>query len=291
MINSMTGYGAGRTKKGALELEVTLRSLNGRFLELRVHMPREYQSFEPAIRGLVSERLKRGTVDLFVSRRLSGGGAVEPQIDVDSAQAWLKAYQNLSKKLKLKGEIDLQRLATLPEIMSWRAPGLNQGEEKLLMKAVDEAIDACLEQRSREGAAIGEQLKELLSNLEKKVRAMKVSAETQRDEMAKKLKTRLESSPISEKIESSRLMQELSFYIDRADVNEELQRLIEHLRACVNHMSDPDLKGKKLDFYSQELLREVNTIGSKSASAQLTELVVDAKTLVEQIKEQVQNIA
>ena len=290
MITSMTGYGAGHAQTKDVELDVTVKTLNGRFLELRCHLPREHAAFERDIKKILTQSLVRGTVDLYVNRRAKGQSGAQLTVDQGAARRYLKAYRDLAKGLGLKSEPQMSDLISQTEILSWRMGGPQSSEKEALLKAVQQAVQVCIDERKREGRSAEKHLQGLLTKLVQLVDKMNQLAGQAREEMGKRLKERLSRTLVSEKMDPTRLNQELAIYLDRADVEEELHRLREHLRQCQGLLKKADLPGKKMDFYTQELHREVNTIGSKAPLPELTQIVVEAKTLIEQLKEQVQNI-
>lgn len=290
MVFSMTGYGSSRASGPEVEVEVSLRALNGRFLEIRCHLPREYTSLERDLKKIVSTSIVRGTVDVYVQRRLVNQAVPELVVNTQAAKKWVKAASQLAKSVGKSGDIDLGLLLAQPEVMSWRSREIPSAEMKLVISAAQKALRACDEERKREGKAAQKHLEGLILQLIQLTSNMESMAGRAREELAIRLEERLKRSPVSEKIEPSRLSQELALYVDRADVEEELHRLKQHLGQCRQILSGKEAPGKKLDFYVQELHREVNTIGSKSPLTEMTQAVVEAKALIEQIKEQVQNI-
>jgi uncharacterized protein (TIGR00255 family) len=286
----MTGFGTSRISSPNVEIEVTIKSLNGRFLEIRGHMPREYGAFEREIKTLVGEDLHRGTVDVYVMRRPRGLAGTELSVDTAAAKNWVKAYRALGKQLSIKSEPNVSQLMAVSEVVSWQPPKAKAGEREILMKAVKKALSVCVSERQREGAALGRHLDKLLDQLGKEVGKIEKLADQARVELGERLKERMARSPFGDKVDAQRLGQELAVYLERADIAEEVHRLKEHLKICHGLLRSEARAGKKLDFYCQELHREVNTIGSKAPVAGLTQIVVEAKSLIEQFKEQVQNI-
>ncbi len=290
-MNSMTGYGVYRDQWRGVHFEVALRSVNSRFLEVRLQGPKELSHLESWFRAEVQKHLRRGTVEIFLQRRLSPQALkvqIEPQ--VERAKAWLKAYGVLAQKIEMPLDMNFSQLAThsgafvVHEDLSPRP-----GEEKWLQSCFRRALKDLVAERRREGRTLKKevsgQLKALLSLL-KKVEKL---AEQLRPQQQKRLEERLKKLKMNF-IDPQRLAQEVALVVDRADIQEEVVRLKEHVGACLHLLNATEVEGKKLEFYSQELLREMNTIGSKSLSAELTTRVVDGKSLIERIKEQVQNI-
>lgn len=276
------------------ELDISLKSVNGRYLEIRFHLPREYAALENEFKSIIASVMTRGTVDVYVNRSRSNRGA-EIKVDTALARHWLESYRKLGRELKVKGEPDLEMLSRIPEIFEVdHHSDLNESEIKLAKRLLEEAVEACDRERSREGQALENELSGLCARLEKlaeQADALKTEAQT---ELERRLRDRLQENLTKRgfegRVDDQRVAQEVVMYLDRADISEELTRLREHLKAYRQLLKNKDPQGKKLDFYAQELLREVNAIGSKSHITKLTSLVVEAKTVVEKIREQVQNV-
>lgn len=278
----------------AVAVDVAIKSVNGRFLEIRFHLPREYADLEAVFKSQLSKTFARGTVDVYInrSRKMSA-----PTVTVNShlAKAWVESYRELGKTLKIKGEPTLEILSQVPELFVVDSSSTVSSEESEQVKAlVAAAAKACDQERLREGDALKSELLNLCVQLEKladEAQTLKAEANT---ELERRLKDRLheqfEKRSIEGKVDDQRIAHEVVMLLDRADISEELARLKEHLKAYRTLLKSGEPQGKKLDFYAQELLREVNTIGSKSHIAKLTHIVVEAKTLIEKIREQVQNV-
>lgn len=275
-----------------LELDVSVRSVNGRFLEIRLHLPREYSGLENELKSLVSRRLARGTVDVHVNRsRTVQFSAPDIAVNTDLARKWLKSYRDLSRELGLDSEPDLEMLVRIPELFRLEETSdVTADEKQALRDLLSEAVEACDRERVREGAALQAELLDLLRQLEALGDQMEKLKADASQELERRYRERLQKLGLDGAVEPQRLAQEIVMQLDRFDVSEEISRLREHLKVYEGLIRDGSQQGKKLDFYAQELLREVNTIGSKSHITQLTVLVVDAKTLVEKIREQVQNV-
>jgi uncharacterized protein (TIGR00255 family) len=290
-MKSMTGFGRATESTKELELDISLKSVNGRFLEIRLHMPREYASLESEFKKSISKYLTRGTVDLYVNRRPGpAADTADVQVRAALAKKWLKAYKDLAKELKLKQQPDLEMISRAPDVLKIEDRSqMTDAEKKLVIKTVADAVKACDSERVREGKSLQLELTKLLADLESRVQKMEGLRADANKELEKKFRERLDRLGLEGTVDPQRLTQEIILQIDRTDIAEEIQRLREHIKAYRDLLQSKDSQGKKLDFYAQELLREVNTVGSKSHVAALTAEVVDAKTLVERIREQVQN--
>lgn len=290
---SMTGYGQARGKTAAIELEVSIRTVNGRFFEVRTHLPREYYSLESEIKKKLAAKLQRGTVDIYINRRM-GDASDQMNVKVNSklAQKWQKELTSTAKKLKIGGELTLDMMARQPEIVQFEATSqLGTGEKKLLLSTLDKALEACSKERVREGKSLQADMKKNITEMEKFATQAGKLRERVGKELREKLELRWQNLNFPGEIDEQRLAQEIVLQVDKTDINEEVTRLQEHLKAMKNLLgANTGVKGKKLDFFCQELLRETNTIGSKSQIAGLTQMVVDAKGIIERIREQVQNV-
>ncbi len=288
----MTGYGHTNFSSKDLELDVQVKSVNGRFLDIRLHLPREYNSFESEIKKLISGTLIRGTVDVYCARKIRASAKqVALEINEDVAKLYVKSLKGLAKKLDLKESLSLDIVVKLPELMNLKIQDkVTPLEKQKLLGLVEKSLKLCEAERIRESKALGEDIKKNLNKLKSFVDQCEKLREQVNGELTKKFEERLKSLGLNSEIDPARIAQEIMIQIDRSDINEELSRLSEHIQAYLNLIDDSKSYGKKMDFYAQELLREVNTIGSKSQVAKMTALVVDAKSVVERIREQVQNI-
>lgn len=291
-MKSMTGYGTARVQSKDVTVEVSIRTVNGRYLEPRFHLPREFVAQESELKKVLSQTLLRGTVDVFVSRRVKST-ASKAQMHVNDALAkkYVAAYKHLSKELGVPFQVHLEVLARLPDVVKVEdSYEILPGEDKILKKAFAEACKNCDRERSREGQALRKDLQKLLGSLDKQVKViteLREEANLQlQDRFEQKIRARIKGT----EIDPARLSQEIVIQLEKADINEELSRLSEHIKNYRQLVSSQQAEGKKLDFYTQELLREVNTIGSKSQVAKITQSVVEAKTLIERLREQVQNV-
>lgn len=303
-MKSMTGFGrvSNRGAKASqAEIDISVRAVNGRYLEMRFHLPREYAGLEADFKARLSKIFSRGTIDIYVNRAAANKHA-NVVVNSELAAEWLAAYKNLGASLKLQGDPTLDWLSRVPDIMTVaESDELTDTEAAEAKALVQKAAEACDQERLREGQALAVELERHCAGLETistKIEDLKGEANAEleqryRDRLTLGLqKFGLSAQPgahLGVQVDDQRIAQEIVIQLDRADISEEIQRLTEHIKAYRQLLKHPEPQGKKLDFYAQELLREVNTIGSKSHIAKLTSLVVEAKTLVERIREQVQN--
>lgn len=291
-MKSMTGYGLGKAQSSTSSIEVSLRSVNGRFLESRLHLPREFMQFEGELKKILGRYIQRGTIDVFVSRKVKlGSGGQKVHLNAELAGEYMKAYRQLAKQLKLRSEVKLEALARLPEVVKLEESGELPGDEKkALLVAFEKACKACAIERKREGKSLRDDLETILSALELEIDGIHALREEANQNLLQRFEQKIKSRLNGVEVDPARISQEVVMQIERSDINEELIRLKEHTKNYRQLFSSAEAQGKKLDFYTQELLREVNTIGSKSSVSKLTQIVVEAKTLIERLREQVQNL-
>lgn len=295
-MKSMTGYGLFRGQTADVSIEVSIRSVNGRFLENRFHLPKSFYGFEADLKKKLNETIKRGTVDIYISRKVKNQTSTgKIVINTKLASEYLKSFRKLSRDLQLKDEVRFDMIARQPDIVQLEEPeNVNPHEVQTLKRAFEAALKKLDIERMREGQALKKDLAKNIKDLQKLI--LKVSK--LRDEANKalqekyeaKIKSRMPKDLGAHGIDPQRIAQEIVIQLEKADINEEIVRLNEHLKNFEKLIELPIVEGKKLDFYTQELLREVNTIGSKSQVAGITESIVESKTLIERLREQVQNI-
>jgi len=292
-MNSMTGYGESQFKNRQLEIEVHVKSVNGRFLEIRFHLPKEYSPFENDLRKVFTQSWSRGTVDVYVHRRPGTESRLQTvKIREDNARHWTKQMKKLAKDLGVTADFGLRDVLQMPYVMEHQDRlSLLPNELKLVEGEVRKAALKCQAFRAREGAVLKKELLQQIKNLENSIDEMSGWREEAMKNAELRLKSRLATLE-TEQLDPPRLALETALLVDKMDVREEVVRLTEHVKSCRDLISKgtSEANGKKLDFFCQELLREVNTIGSKSQLASLTQVVVGAKSVIEKFREQVQNI-
>jgi uncharacterized protein (TIGR00255 family) len=292
-MNSMTGFGTSQIKNRQLEVEVHVKSVNGRFLEIRFHLPKEYAPYENDFRKTFSGKWLRGTVDVYIHRRPAAQVRLQTvHVRKENARYWTATLKKLARELKVSDDVSLRDILQMPFVMEHQDRlSLLPGELKLVESQIQKAAERCRSAREHEGGVLRKELLGQLKNLESAIEDMEACREDANKQAQQRLKSRLAALE-GESIDSQRLALESALILDKMDVHEEIVRLTEHLKACraLIQTSDGEGHGKKLDFYCQELLREVNTIGSKSQLASLTQVVVLAKSIIEKFREQVQNI-
>ncbi len=291
MILSMTGYGSSIQNSENYQVVFELKSLNSKYLEITLKLPKVYLKYEHEARSLLSKKLQRGKVVALMSVNVLGEGKHFLNINKSLAKSYLNELNQLREVLNIKGEVDLPFIVGLPEVIPTEIEQENEEEWNLIRAAILEASDKLIESRREEGKALKKDLmdrRDAISNLLEKV---KILAPQRLQHIRNRLDKALEE--IRHKVvefDTNRYEQEIIFYLEKIDINEEIVRLEQHL-SYFKEMCDSGMgKGKKLQFLSQEIGREINTIGSKANDAQIQRLVVNMKDDLEKIKEQVLNI-
>jgi uncharacterized protein (TIGR00255 family) len=290
MIRSMTGFGAGRGSAGGEDVDVEIRSVNHKYAEVKVRLPRELAALEQEVVRAVKERLARGGIDVSVRRSTPGGGVV-PRVDVAVAEAYARAFQEIQARLGLPGALSLSDVLAAEGVvrLEERAVDLDAAGEAL-RRAVAASLDALVAMRAREGEALARDLSTRLGSVEAAFgRVAELSPQVVEHYRAR-LEERIAELTRGVPLDPARLVQEVALFADRTDVAEEITRLRSHVAQVRHLLASAEPAGRKLDFLVQEMHREVNTIGSKSQSAELASLVVGLKAEIERMREQVQNV-
>ncbi len=290
MLRSMTGYARASAEGEWQELTWELRSVNHRYLDLSIYLPEEFRAIDGDVRSRLGGRLSRGklTAQLrFVPT--SGGGNLQP--DEKQVAALAKAVEQVRGQFPGLGELDPIQVLRWPGVL--QEPTLDYEALKApILATLDEAITSMLENREREGERLGEMLLSRGASLEKYVAQVREGLPRLREEWREKLLKRLEEVKSSEavQVDPARLEQELMVLLQRQDVDEEIDRLDTHISEVRDTLKRDEPVGRRLDFLMQELNREANTLTSKSQISETTQIAVEMKVLIEQMREQVQNI-
>ncbi len=291
MIRSMTGFGQGRGSSGGETLTVDLRSVNGKFCEVKTHLPRELAALESELVKKIKARVARGSVDVHLRREGDSGRALLPRADVQLAAAYVKALRELKSELGLSGEPSVSDVAQLEGVISLReAPADLAAAAAAMHLALDAALDAHDLMRRREGDALERDLAARLATVDKATTEVARLAPSSVDAVRARLESRITELTRGAAPDPQRIAQEVAFFADRTDVAEELTRLASHLVQLRALLTQDAPAGRRLEFLLQEVNREVNTIGSKSQHVGISAQVVEVKAELERIREQIQNV-
>ena len=289
MIQSMTGFGKAVVELPLKKITVEIKSLNSKQLDLSTRIPQQYREMEMEIRSEIAKRLERGKVDFFVYSEAIGKEA-SAQINIPVLEGYFQQVKEASIKLGIAMPDDwFSILLRLPDVMSSESQEIDEVELNALRKAVDQAISQLEEFRIQEGAMLQHLFEEKIANIAHLLQEV----EPYEKERIEKIKGRIIDA--LNKIDNfdydkNRFEQEMIFYIEKLDINEEKHRLDNHLKYFLETLQSGKGQGKKLGFISQEMGREINTLGSKSNHAEMQRIVVRMKDELEQIKEQVLNV-
>jgi len=287
----MTGYGKGEASSLQGTFTVEIRSVNHRYGEVSVRLPRSFMALENDVKRLVSSVLKRGKIDVFVQWEETAATGALTQIDLAVARGYYESFSKLADELQLSRDLPISLILSQKGVVRDSTVSIDETElQPLLFSAVQSAVTAIDAMRTREGDALEIDL--LARRRQISEWTDQIGARTPQvvAEYRQKLRTRLEQLLEGTELDEARLAQEIALMADRSDITEELVRLASHFSQFDEALGLTEQVGRKLDFLMQEMNREVNTIGSKSNDAELTALVVRIKAEMEKMREQVQNV-
>ena len=295
MINSMTGFGrAVGTLSPRYSIAVTAKSVNYRFLEANIRLPEFFWELEPAIRAIAAETFSRGKVDVTVRVQRTAQPEYNVRINTQIANAIIPQLRSIADELGLGNSFSGGDLLRVPDLLQVEAveSELTDEEREAMTKIVREAFGQMLAMRAREGESLSHDILGRLKTIRNLQKQISDHRDDIRNEMLANYKQRVQeiASMAGVDVSEERIAQETVIMVEKGDIAEELTRLAHHADEIEGAIAGREPSGKKLDFLSQEMLREINTMGSKSRSAVLRTLVVELKTEVERIREQVQNV-
>jgi uncharacterized protein (TIGR00255 family) len=288
----MTGFGSAAVESGRLRASVTARSVNHRYLDLSVHLSRRLAELEPDVRRLVQARVQRGKVEVSVQARFQQDDAAAVSVSAPLVAGVVRALREVQAAHGLAGEVTLADVARFPgtfELPEADENGLGEARTPLL-DAIDTALAGLDVMRTAEGGGLREVMAAALDAVDQA--AVRIGALSESEKAARRESIQAKVAELRQELglEDARLYQEIVRLVERADVAEEVQRLQSHVAQARGLLASDGPCGKRLDFLAQELAREANTIGSKSASAALVREVVGLKSEIERLREQVQNV-
>ncbi len=291
MIKSMTGYGRGQSQRGSLSFTVEIKAVNHRYADITIKAPRLVSPYESQIKKQVSTVLKRGKIDIYVTQNNDVEMSVRPVVNHQMATAYLDAINQLGQLDGVTGEISLEYLASLPDVVKLEDISVAAEEvSTCLQDALATALDVVVSMRQVEGNATATDMQERIALLQENLALVETQAATVPAEWQRKLTERLARLQSGTEMDEQRVAQEIAIFADRCDISEELVRFKSHLEQLSDLLTHAEPVGRQMDFLVQELNREANTMGSKSNDAILTRQVVSLKSELEKIREQVQNI-
>ncbi len=290
MIKSMTGYGKANLNEQEREYQIEIKTVNHRYLDISVKMPKQISYLEENIKKEISKYIKRGKVDVYVTFNNSSMEGKSIKINTQLAKAYISELKKLAEEEKILEDIQVNDIAKYPDVLTVE---YNQEDEIIkeeITKTVQVAIENLLIMREKEGEKLADDLGKRLFIIEEKVKELDKHSTGLIEEYVVKLEERLKQLLSNQELDQNRLAQEVVIYADKCSIQEETTRLNSHISQFRDLLKSNESVGKKLDFIIQEMNRETNTIGSKSNNLDITNGVIDMKTEIENLREQVQNI-
>lgn len=291
MLRSMTGFGRGEHTGKLKQVTVEIKAVNNRFGEVQIKIPYQYLSLEENIRRYVLSQVSRGRIDVYIKLKDTSQRPRELQVDKDLAVTYYKTLEELAAITGIPCEVNVQQIAQFPEVLT-----MCEKDEELdviwqdIQPALQTAVSEMLEMREKEGRKLKEDLLARLQTLQQFCDKIFEKSPRVVQNYREKLNARLQELMIEDQIDEERLALEVALFADKCNIDEELVRLNSHFLQFAQNLEEDIAVGRKLDFLLQEINREVNTIGSKANDLEITQAVVELKSELEKIREQVQNI-
>ena len=287
----MTGYGHGEIDHGGTKFSVELNSVNRKQSDIVINLPRDLAELEPRIRQTINENISRGRTNVVVTFHNNPNGARPLALDTELARSYHEAMRSLQKELNAPGEITISTVLQAPGVMRFTEQAVKSEEAwPSIDRALRAALAELIKMREREGRHLAKDLIHRLKAIRKKLKEIRALHPDVVKRYRASLIDRIQKAGLPIATDDERLLKEISFFADRADVSEELTRLESHLAQFAHHLRRNEPAGRTLEFITQEIFRELNTLGAKANDAAITQRVVACKAELEKIREQVQNL-
>ena len=290
MIKSMTGYGKSSLSINSREYQVEIKTVNHKYIDTNIKMPRIISYLEEEIRKTISSKIKRGKIDVSINFENYSKDGNDIKINTELAKIYIQNLRKLAEEENLSADIQVTDITKMPDVLIIK----NNLDENIikeeLRQVLNDAIEQVLVMREKEGIKISEDILNKISQIEVKVEEIFGLSTGLIEEYVVKLEARVKEILKTEEIDKSRLMQEIVIYADKCSVEEEITRMRSHISQLRELIKTDEPTGKKMDFIIQEMNRETNTIGSKANKLEITDRVVAIKTILEDIREQIQNV-
>lgn len=290
MLRSMTGFGHCEYTENDITFTVEIKTVNHRYTDIFLRMPKQISSFEDRVRSIITSRIQRGKIDVYITYDNQSSQSLQVLLDEKLARAYCDALKRIAENLGLRDDISVSSLVRFPDIIRVEKQDNDEYIGSVLEKAIDKAIDALLEMRSKEGEKLKDSLMANLSVIEDYTQKIKQKAPFVVIEYKEKLESRLSELIDIQRVDPARIAAEVAIFADKCSIDEELVRLSSHISQMRDMLNEGSPVGKKADFLIQEMNREVNTIGSKASDLEITKNVVELKSEIEKLREQIQNI-
>lgn len=290
-MKSMTGYGKGEAAGANRKVTIEIKSVNNRFLDINTRFPKSLSYVEDVVKKKIQEIVKRGTLDVYYTYEVTGETDKVVETDVPLAAEYLTAMRKIRDEFGLPDDITTMSLVRMQDVLVVTAAEENRDEIKELFEsAAAEAVRSLDAMRTTEGKSVQADLAKLVGNIIVSLKKVVVRAPSVVTEYKEKLSKRIADLLDSPAIDEARIATEVAVFADKCDINEEISRLTSHIDQFTKALESNEPQGRRLDFLSQEMNREINTMGSKANDLELSKLVIEMKNELEKIKEQIRNV-
>ncbi len=290
MIKSMTGFGKNNLVINDRNYQVEIRSVNHRYLDINIKMPRQLTYLEEIIKKAISTKIKRGKIDVSISFENNSTEGRNVKINTEIAKMYIEQLRKLAEVENILSDIQVTEITKLPDVLNINIDQDDDTIKQELLESVSIATDNLIEMKQAEGNKIAEDLIRRINYIEEKILKISELSTGLIEEYVVKLEERIKEILKTDIIDKSRIAQEVVIYADKTSIEEEITRLKSHIIQFRNLLKEEEPVGKKIDFLIQEMNRETNTIGSKANNLDIVNGVIDIKTELENIREQIQNI-
>ncbi|MEE3346741.1 MAG: YicC/YloC family endoribonuclease [Nitrospinota bacterium] len=292
MLISMTGFGRAECQDGDYSYKAEIRSVNNRFIEINTRLPKAFLDLELPLKKLVKSHCARGSINVTITLANANGnpGDWEIKPNLPLASQYVEALKEIQTSLGLEGKVNIDSIIGLRDIIKVEPVTIDPAKESLLLNIAESALASLQKMREEEGKYLQNDLSERIDTIEKHAEQIKTRQPEIIQEYKARLKEKIKLLNDGIEIDESRLAQETAILADRCDITEEITRFVSHLKQFRKLFESTEPMGRKLEFITQEINREVNTMGSKSSDIQVANLVIEIKSALEKIREQLQNI-
>ena len=291
VVRSMTGFGRYEAEQARQKICVEIRSVNHRYLDLNIKLPRKFNALEFAVRALLKKEIARGKVDVYITHETLPEGNSPVRYHPDVAAVYKAFLDQMAKQFQIPNDVTVSKLSRYPEVFTVEEQGADSEELwEMLEQAVRGALASYNASREAEGANLQKDLLEKLSRMEGQLGILEEYEPRIIERYRAKLKEKIGELLDDTAVDENRLVMEVTLYADKVCVDEEMVRLRSHITMMAKALRGKDAVGRKLDFIAQEMNREANTILSKAGDIELSNVAIELKTLIEKVREQIQNI-
>lgn len=292
MLRSMTGFGRSEKHENSVSYKVEARSVNSRFIEINTRIPKTLAILEQPVKKLVKNHCSRGSFDITITLERNNGSAVDQDVkpNIPLVSQYVDALNQIKNQFKLSGEVDINSIVSLRDVIKYEPIEVSSPANEAILTTVEEALTALIRMRDEEGKNLQEDIIDRINAMEKLSQAIKARQPAILHEYQERLKEKIRLLNQGLDADPARLAQETAIMADRCDVTEEIIRLGSHFQQFKSLMEEKESQGRKLEFITQEINRETNTIGSKTNDSQVSQWVIEMKCTLEKIREQLQNI-